>query len=131
MTLEAAEILLEAHQLITGDRQHDYGHPLDDFSRTALIWSAILGTHVDAEQVALCLVGVKISREVNHPKRDNAVDGAGYFGTLQMVKEERARRAAERRRHIEPIDFTPAQDDIDRVNDFIAQADYELRLRGE
>jgi len=34
----------------------------------------------------------KISREVNRPKRDNIVDGAGYFETLDMVKNERFRR---------------------------------------
>ena len=38
------------------------------------------------------MVGLKISREVNRPKRDNIVDGAGYFETLEMVKEERSRR---------------------------------------
>jgi len=28
------------------------------------------------------------------PKRDNLVDGAGYFGTVQMVRDERARRGS-------------------------------------
>ena len=38
------------------------------------------------------MVGLKISREVNRPKRDNVVDGAGYFETLEMVKQERIKR---------------------------------------
>ena len=33
------------------------------------------------------MVGVKISREANSPKRDNRVDGAGYFETLEMVRQ--------------------------------------------
>lgn len=86
-------ILQEAQRLTTGDRQEAYGHPLDDFSKTAAMWSVIIGAPVSAEQVALCMVAVKISRELNAPKRDNLVDGAGYFNCLQMLREERARRA--------------------------------------
>ena len=83
-------ILEEAQRLVHGNRGDDYGHPFDDFSKTALIWQAIFGIPVSPEQVALAMVGVKISREVNKPKRDNCVDGAGYFETLSMVKERRA-----------------------------------------
>lgn len=90
-------ILEEAKRIVHGDRGENYGHPLEDFSRTAKIWSAILGIDVQPEQVALCMVGVKISREVNRPKRDNIVDGAGYFETLDMVKVERERREAIKR----------------------------------
>ena len=84
----------EAHHLVGGDRNADYGHPLDDFSRTAQIWSAILGVPVTAEQVGLCMVGVKLSRQCHRPKRDNLVDGAGYMQTVDLVIAERARRAA-------------------------------------
>ena len=87
-----ASILEEAQDLVHGDRGEDYGHPFEDFSKTALIWSAILGKKITPEQVALCMVGVKISREVNKPKRDNRIDGAGYFETLEMVHQYRAGR---------------------------------------
>jgi hypothetical protein len=33
------------------------------------------------------MVGVKMSREVNRPKRDNRVDMAGYTGTLELVRD--------------------------------------------
>ena len=85
-------ILDEAKRIVYGERGENYGHPFEDFSRTAQIWSAILGIKVEPEQVALCMVGLKISRECNRPKRDNVVDGAGYFENLDMVKEERMRR---------------------------------------
>lgn len=86
-------ILEEADGLVNGPRQAAYGHPLDDFTRTGRIWAAILGVpEVTAEQVALCMVAVKISRECNQPKRDNRVDGAGYFGALDLVVQERQRR---------------------------------------
>jgi hypothetical protein len=78
--------------LVSGDRQNDYGHPIDDFTRAGKIWEAILGIPVSAEQVALCMVGVKIAREVNRQKIDNTIDGIGYFLTLSMVQQERAER---------------------------------------
>lgn len=82
----------EAEYLVTGDRNADYGHPLDDFERIATVWSMILGTSVTPEQIALCMTGLKLAREVHKPKRDNITDAHGYLITYQMVREERARR---------------------------------------
>lgn len=88
-------ILEEANSLVHGARQGDYGHPLDDFSRTAKMWSAILGHEVTPEQVGLCMCAVKLSRQVNKPKRDNLVDLAGYAATVDMVLEEKNKRATD------------------------------------
>ena len=93
--LEPENILEEAKRLVHGPRQAHYGHPLDDFGRTAKIWEAILGCHVEPEQVALCMIGVKLSRETNKPKRDNVVDLAGYAATLELIANERQRRQEE------------------------------------
>ena len=82
----------EADRLIHGDRNLTYDHPLDNFERIARIWSVVLGIEVTPEQVGLCMVGVKLAREAYLPKRDNLVDGAGYFGTVQMVRDEKKRR---------------------------------------
>lgn len=82
---EQSSILPEAQKLVHGKRNEDYGHPYHDFSRTAKIWSAILDKEVTPEQVALCMIGVKMSRECNKPKRDNRVDMAGYAEALDMV----------------------------------------------
>lgn len=83
-------IAQEAHRVVMGPRQQDYGHPLDNFTHTGRLWAPILGLdEVTAEQVALCMVAVKISRECHRPKRDNRVDGAGYFQTLDLIAERR------------------------------------------
>ena len=86
------DIALYAAEMVSGERQDAYGHPLDNFTRASKIWSVILGCEVSAEQVALCMVGMKIAREVNQSKPDTAVDGIGYFLTLGMIQEERLRR---------------------------------------
>jgi hypothetical protein len=79
-------ILEEADRLVSVDRQKQYGHPREDFTRIGKIWGAILQTEpVAPEKVALCMVGVKISREVNAHKRDNLVDGAGYFKCADLI----------------------------------------------
>lgn len=88
----AESVLAEAERLVNGPRQEDYGHPYDDFTRTGRIWGAILGIgDVPPATVGLMMAGVKISREVNRPKRDNLTDLAGYAGTVELVRDrERA-----------------------------------------
>ncbi len=90
---EHQSVLTEAEGLVHGQRNADYGHPLDDFTRTAKMWSAILGFEVPPIKVGLCMIALKISRECNKPKRDNMVDAAGYAETVEWAKDEQGRRA--------------------------------------
>ena len=78
--------------LVHGDRGGSYGHPLDDYTRTAKLWSAILGVYVTAEQALLCMIAVKISRECHRHKDDNLIDLVGYAECLSMAIQERAKR---------------------------------------
>ena len=81
-------VLTEAEGLVHGERNKDYGAPIEDFTRTARMWSAILGITVRPDQVPLCMIAVKLSRECNRPKRDNMVDIAGYAETCEWTKAD-------------------------------------------
>lgn len=85
-------ICQEADRLVAVDRQGTYGHPADDLSRTGRIWGAVLGIpDVPARLVALCMAGLKISRETHKPKRDNLVDLCGYAKCSHLVNERDGR----------------------------------------
>ena len=90
-------ILQEAHRLTHGDRQKAYGHPLDDYTRTAAMVSAMLAHKLKEplapHEMALVMVCVKLSRQINAPKRDNMVDGAGYCWVSQECLDEAERRS--------------------------------------
>lgn len=90
--IDPRDIADTAVELVSGDRKNDYGHPLDNLDRAARIWSVILGIEVTAEQVCLCMEGMKIAREIHKPKMDNLVDGIGYWLTLAMIRQERLDR---------------------------------------
>lgn len=72
-------ILIEAWDLLEHDRQDDYGDPVIQHERIAQVWSAILDRPVSAEQVALCLAGMKVVRAAGRHERDDLADGAAYL----------------------------------------------------
>ena len=84
----------EAHDLVYGDRQASYGHPGADFTATGRIWGGILGRidyvagePISPHTVALMMTGLKLSRESANPKRDNRVDGIGYWLCADRIAE--------------------------------------------
>jgi hypothetical protein len=81
-------IATEAVGLVTGDRQKAYGHPSKNFEDIARLWSVVLGIEVTPAQVGLCMIQVKLAREVFVPKRDNLVDAVGYLLAYDATKEE-------------------------------------------
>jgi hypothetical protein len=85
---ESNENVLEEALRITnaeGDRRQDYGSPLDDAARVAHIVSAITGATMRPEQVPLMMIAVKLSRQINRPKRDNLVDIAGWARVAEEI----------------------------------------------
>jgi hypothetical protein len=84
-------VLSEALRITDGARQSSYGHPREDFARTALMWTGILrsklreGEAVGPGDVPLCMIAVKVARQTHQHRRDNLVDIAGYARTAAMV----------------------------------------------
>lgn len=90
-TVTGETILDEAKGLVYGEREGAYGHPLDDFTRTAKLWRAYFHAkgagvvNIDASDVAQLMMLLKISRLLNGYHRDSCVDLAGYAATLARV----------------------------------------------
>jgi len=79
-----AALLDEAKELITGDRNNQYGPPAQDFQRSAAALNAYgyrgpQGRPLVAHDIAIMIMAVKISRLMWTPgNRDSWVDLAGY-----------------------------------------------------
>lgn len=79
-------VLEEAARVTSRDRHDVYGHPADDYARTAAMWGAYLGHPVTAEQAMVCMILVKVSRLAYTPgHRDSLVDIAGYARCIEML----------------------------------------------
>lgn len=88
---ERTALLQDAERLINGDRNLQYGAPIDDFTVTAQMWESYLcrtmetrnveAPTIEPHDVAVLLILVKISRLAQTPeKRDHWLDIAGYAG---------------------------------------------------
>lgn len=84
-----SEILEEAIHLINGDRNNDYGDPVDDFDTTASFWTTYIERTIRARgelnlrphDVAVMMMLLKVARISWTPeKRDHWADIAGYDG---------------------------------------------------
>jgi hypothetical protein len=85
--MNAGDYLNEARAIIQ-DRGLDYGHPTDNMSRTASLWSAYLEVPLRPDQVAICLALVKVARSMETGKVDNYIDGAAYFAISGQLRLE-------------------------------------------
>ena len=82
------EALREAANLITGDRQQDYGPPEVNFQRIADVWTVLLGRKFTPSEVALAMIGLKMARAAEGYKRDTYIDLAGYAALLIELAEK-------------------------------------------
>ena len=87
-----SEILLEAHRLVNGPRQKDYGHPADDYQKVSDIFYSITGIDLSVPEAILFMVSVKLARlrtnlENDTIHHDSLVDALGYLTCLNMAAQ--------------------------------------------
>ena len=77
--MNRSEFLIEAGNLINGERDSVYGEPLVNHQRIAQLWQVVLGTEISPAEVAICMALVKIARLVQTPDHeDSYIDLVGY-----------------------------------------------------
>jgi hypothetical protein len=57
-----ADILLEAHRLVTGPRNDTYGNVVDDYSKVIHIFEGLTGIKLSLSDALLFMVSVKMAR---------------------------------------------------------------------
>lgn len=79
-------ITTQAQNIVLGDRRYQYGHPAENFQRIADRWTLTLqdklSSPIDAQDVALAMIDIKIARQQHESKRDNLIDICGYAMAL-------------------------------------------------
>lgn len=83
--LATATCLARAAALVDGDRRADYGHPIENHTRTAAMWSAYLGKEVTPRDVCNLMILLKVSRDAFKPKPDNLDDVCGWARNAEIV----------------------------------------------
>lgn len=87
-----AVVLRTAESLVNGQRADDYGPPQENFGRVAAMWSAQFAAKLKepltADEVAIALVHLKLSRLANTPDHaDSFIDAAGYIALAAEIAE--------------------------------------------
>jgi hypothetical protein len=84
------QLLLDAADIIDGDRNETYGGPESSFAVIADFWSTYLDEKIEPHQVAVMLALLKLARirTTNGKHRDSWLDLAGYAACGWEVAEE-------------------------------------------
>jgi len=83
------ELLTEAASLTSGDRQKDYGNPIDNMYHIAQIFNAITGHNIKTSEVPMFHIATKLARMQTSPtKRDHYIDVMAYAGITYECEKE-------------------------------------------
>ena len=97
-----------AIKLTSGPRAHDYGDKIINHNNIAKLWSAYLDTKVEAHDVAILMVLLKIARtKLGAISRDTYVDMSAYGAIAGEIKFKEPKKESEGERrgriHLEHI----------------------------
>ena len=101
-------VLEEAIETVK-QRQDSYDDPYRNHVRIAKLWSVVLGTAVTPQQVALCMLQLKVAREMYKHSHDNVVDMAGYVNCLDIINKAEPGKESQKQREqrLSYEDFKP------------------------
>ena len=73
-------VLETANNLVTGNREAEYGSPKVNFQNIADRWSQLLSVDIEPWHVALLMADLKIARlaTTGRPHEDSLIDICGY-----------------------------------------------------
>ncbi|HYF56552.1 MAG TPA: DUF6378 domain-containing protein [Salinarimonas sp.] len=87
--LSPHDFLIRASQLVNGPRSQTHGDYRDQHQKCAALWSAYLGQPITAEDVALMLALMKVSRmRMGSYNRDHYDDAAAYIGIAGALAQD-------------------------------------------
>ena len=82
-------ILEKANEIInkrSEEKERMYGPFSEGMERAAMIASGSTGKTLTAEDMYICLVALKLSRQSYNHKEDNLLDAVAYLGALNNYK---------------------------------------------
>lgn len=86
-------ILDQAAKITSKDRQEKYGHPADNFNNIADSWNTYLNARpepqaeVNARDVGMMMILLKVMRDAHMIDIDDLIDIAGYARCIEMLDE--------------------------------------------
>ena len=86
-------VCAEADEIVSGERQQQYGDPVSNWTHIAEICTPLLkdklkdGVKLEASDMVFIMIGVKLARQLHKHKRDSLVDVCGYTKILSMIQE--------------------------------------------
>jgi hypothetical protein len=86
-----SNILEKANSIInkrSEEKERNYGPFSEGMRRAALIASGATGKEITAEDMYMCMVALKLSRESYNHKEDNLLDAVAYLGALNNLHDE-------------------------------------------
>lgn len=83
-------VLETANNLITGNREQDYGRPKLNFQNIADRWSQHVGVPLEGYQVALMMADLKLARMATTglPHADSFIDICGYAALAAELSDD-------------------------------------------
>ena len=85
--MKSNQVLNQASVLVQGQREKDYGDKTENHNNIAKLWSAYLDIKIDAHDVALMMVLLKMARtKLGEVSKDTYIDMSAYSAIAGEIK---------------------------------------------